>query len=1131
MNNNSWFKKEKPMLTLPGLGGGSASNIYWRPAGGGGGGGEKTYIEDVFSAYLYKGDGVTVTVNNGIKLGNNNAGNSVQFDGTSNGNHLEVPKSTDFDFGTGAFTMEAWVYADSLTTGGDQYENLDSIFESIDWGAQLGQYSFGISHENKVYFYLYNNANTYYYGTTTLGSSQWYHLAVSRDSSGNIRLFVNGSLESTNNNSYALSNSGQPNPARIGGCKINNNNAGQINKSFSGRISNLRVVKGQALYTSNFTPSTEALTTTSQSATASNVKLLCCQSSTTITGATVIPLTSSSILPRRESPILSSGPFTASDGEGGLIWTKARESTTYPEHGLIDTVRGVGQELQSNSDIGHNFHAQRINTLNNNGYIIGTSYRYNAPGIDYVSWTWRKTPGFFDVTNWTGNGSSGHQISHGLGCVPGLILVKSTNNSGDWMVYHRETKATHRTKLNSTTNSNTTSSWNDKTPTSTYVELGGNTGVNASGTTYVGYFFAGGASTAATARSVEFDGSGDYLSLANTSDLEPGSLDFTIEAWVRPDATADGYDYVFSNGWPQQVAWYRSGTSQQFHCWFQETEQGGYVVSLSSSTNCAPRGAWSHVAVVRSGNVFTLYVNGNLEDSSTHTGVVADTASDLPMIGEFGGSSGSSYPMNGQISNFRYVKGTAVYTSSFRPPTEPLTNITNTKLLCCNGSSTTSSTVTPGTITANGNPTASTDSPFDDPNAFKFGDNNENIIKTGSYTGTGSTDSPEIYLGWQPQWILLKRTSGTGSWALFDCMRGTVTDGDDPVLQPDVSDSEYTTTQYLDLTSTGFKLKGNFNQSNADGETYIFTCIRRSDGYVGKPPTVGSDVFSLAMGNGMSDADDKPTFISGFPVDWALRRMPTGGSGTDMDWVVYDRLVNNKYLRTNTTGSQSTSSRAKWDLMTGMNHTDDNTYQAWMWKRHAGCDVVNYTGNGGKLSVPHSLGDVPEMIWAKERPNAGTEWKVFHKDIGPTNILRLNNNLAEETNQDQYQSTTPTATHFFVKSSLSTSNSDYLAILFRSVDGICKVGTYSGSSSTQTITCGFRPRFFWQKRLGGTGEWHTVDTLRGWGSGNDQFMYFDSPSGSGGYDFGEPTDTGFTITGGADTVSNTGQTYIFYAHA
>ena len=162
---------------------------------------------------------------------------------------------------------------------------------------------------------------------------------------------------------------------------------------------------------------------------------------------------------------------------------------------------------------------------------------------------------------------------------------------------------------------------------------------------------------------------------------------------------------------------------------------------------------------MRHSNVFTLYVNGTAEASAAYSGAVADTSSDLPTIGEFGGSGGSSYIMDGSISNFRYTKGTAVYTSSFKPSTEPLTNITNTKLLCCNNSSTTGSTITPGTITANGDPTASSDSPFDDPAGFVFGDSGtENIIKCGSYRGDPSSHSnpTEVNLGFEPQWVLIK---------------------------------------------------------------------------------------------------------------------------------------------------------------------------------------------------------------------------------------------------------------------------------------------------------------------------------------------------------------------------------------
>ena len=61
----------------------------------------------------------------------------------------------------------------------------------------------------------------------------------------------------------------------------------------------------------------------------------------------------------------------------------------------------------------------------------------------------------------------------------------------------------------------------------------------------------------------------------------------------------------------------------------------------------------------------------------------------------------------GYLSNFRVIKGTALYTTNFRPPSVELTNVTNTKLLCCQSdSSTTAATVTPNTITANGNVSA-----------------------------------------------------------------------------------------------------------------------------------------------------------------------------------------------------------------------------------------------------------------------------------------------------------------------------------------------------------------------------------------------------------------------------------------
>ena len=124
-----------------------------------------------------------------------------------------------------------------------------------------------------------------------------------------------------------------------------------------------------------------------------------------------------------------------------------------------------------------------------------------------------------------------------------------------------------------------------------------------------------------------------------------------------------------------------------------------------TGTNSVPLGRWTHYALCRSGNTWKIFINGNELYSATHSGTIADSIQPFG-IGDYSQSPGT-YEFQGFISNFRVVKGTALYTSNFTAPTEPLTNVTNTKLLCCNSStSATASTVTPGTITANGNASA-----------------------------------------------------------------------------------------------------------------------------------------------------------------------------------------------------------------------------------------------------------------------------------------------------------------------------------------------------------------------------------------------------------------------------------------
>ena len=93
----------------------------------------------------------------------------------------------------------------------------------------------------------------------------------------------------------------------------------------------------------------------------------------------------------------------------------------------------------------------------------------------------------------------------------------------------------------------------------------------------------------------------------------------------------------------------------------------------------------------------------------------------------------------------------------------------------------------------------------------------KHINTCGSYTGNGSTDGPEINLGWQPQWVLIKRSSGdVGDWYIFDSERGVVTGSNDQRLSANTSDAEQSAA-VIDFTSTGFKITtsdGNFNGPN-----------------------------------------------------------------------------------------------------------------------------------------------------------------------------------------------------------------------------------------------------------------------------------------------------------------------------
>ena len=843
--------------------------------------------------------------------------------------------------------------------------------------------------------------------------------------------------------------------------------------------------------------------------------------------------------------------------KGGLVWYKNRSGSN-TQHIWTDTVRGANKVLYSDANNGET-DTSLNQTFTNTGWTQNNGYTdTNQNNQPYASWNFRKQEGFFDIVSYTGNGSN-RNISHNLGCKPGMIIIKDLDDTDNWEVYHQSLPEWNGSDhyyliFNSTVmNQYGASRWNNTPPTASSFRLGQSTSINQNGNRYIAYLFAGGQSDATGARSVNFAGN-EKLEVPSSTDFNFGSGAFTIECWVKFDGNSANHVFVNRSYWGAagNSSWLLYGNANGNVDFYGTTNSSSWNLCQMSAPAKVNDNQWHHVAVVRDnvgGGEIRIYVDGTLKKSQTiNTSAAFD---DCTRIVEIGSQWNSAW-LTGRISNLRIVKGTAVYTSSFKPSTVPLTNISGTVLLCCNDPSVTGATVTPGTITAVNSPDAHIYNPFMDPESFKFGeDEDQNIVKCGSYMGDNSlTIGPEIYLGWEPQWVMIKSISSAEPWMMFDSMRGLPDNNDssgglDRYLAANSWDPENGNTNWLALTATGFKIKSDYNHINENQKQYAYIAIRRTDALVGKPPEAATDVFNIAYGTPGSTI---PKYPSGFITDLTINRQPASA----VNWRIQSRLTGNKRWYTDTTGAAGTNSNVTWDFMTGSNKStsDASTWLAWHWKRHAGFDVVTYKGNGTAGSqIQHSLGKAPEMIWIRDIVNS-ENWFAWHHGLNNGTDswqygLELNNNNQEVAYG--WQRAAPTSTcftvgsHGMVNASIVGNNSfNYCAMLFASVDGISKCGYYTGTNGSaspggdiaQTITTGFSPRFVIIKRVDSANDWLVLDTTRGWGAGGDANLFLDADWAQSSFNFGAPTSTGFGLTyDELGYYNSNGGRYIYYAHA
>ena len=175
--------------------------------------------------------------------------------------------------------------------------------------------------------------------------------------------------------------------------------------------------------------------------------------------------------------------------------------------------------------------------------------------------------------------------------------------------------------------------------------------------------------------SVYFDGTGDYITTPSNTSLDLGAGDFTIEAWIYPTALSSNRlivdTWVSGDVGSFQLYWRGTGNSLAFY------SGGDGMLLQDPSSSSIFVNTWNHVAVSRSGTSAKLFVNGTVVDTATTSrdfthGNTLGIGAQLTSLNNF---------FHGYISDVRIIKGSALYTGNFTPPTETLTAITNTSLL------------------------------------------------------------------------------------------------------------------------------------------------------------------------------------------------------------------------------------------------------------------------------------------------------------------------------------------------------------------------------------------------------------------------------------------------------------------
>ena len=598
------------------------------------------------------------------------SGWSNYFNGSST-TPLNFPDNNGFTFDAD-FTIEAWVFLSSTSA-------FQIVTSKWDVGGQEWILAVDANGVAEFHWAPYSEGGPAIESSSgAVTANQWTHLAAVRSGS-TITLYVNGTSVGTRTNGTAGTN--RATLVTVGYLQYLGGDR------MTGYVSNLRIVKGTAVYTSAFTPSTTPLTAVS------GTELLTCQSNRFIDNSSS-PKTASvnGVTVQRFNPFGTSTAYSTSviggsgyfDGNGDNLialsantanamgtgdWTA--EAWIYLTTGggtpfVFDTLptssgstTGLRMRLNASNQLQLWQYGSAVLTssasvtvnawthvalVKNSGtttaYVNGTASNTYSDSGNYTCGTDRPMIGSDGFNNGSENSFPGY--------ISNLRLVKGT-------AVYTASFTPNTAPLSAITNTslllNTVNAAIFDNAMMNDLETVGNAQIS----TTVKKYGTG---------SLAFDGTGDYLTGKSNPIYAIGTANFTVEAWVYPTAFS-AYRAVFDTRTTLSNGGMDLGlASSSAGVW--GLYKGSAVTVVQSSTNLTLN-TWQHIAAVRSGSTVTLYLDGVSVGSATD-------AQDFTEQGCHVGRTFDNYTWSGYIDDLRVTRGYARYTTTFTPPTAAFPN-------------------------------------------------------------------------------------------------------------------------------------------------------------------------------------------------------------------------------------------------------------------------------------------------------------------------------------------------------------------------------------------------------------------------------------------------------------------------